>query len=185
MTPDNNRIIIHCRNWINDVVIGLNFCPFAKPEMDRERVRFTVSDHAPLEQNLQFFADELLTLDDKPETETSLLIFPYGMEDFDDYLELLELSQEILASIGFEGKFQLASFHPDYCFDGCEPEAAENYTNRSPWPMLHLIREDSVTRAVENYPEAEKIPERNIALARKLGSEAMQKMLDNSRRNSE
>ena len=178
---DQNRIIRECRRWVEDVVIGLNFCPFAKPPMAKDRVRFSVSPHQKLEENLQFFADELLRLDESAATETTLAIFPSGFEDFDDYLELLELAQEILSSIGFEGKYQLASFHPDYCFEGCDESAPENYTNRSPWPMLHLIREDSVSRAVENYPDAEKIPERNIACARELGQETLQSMLDKTR----
>ncbi|MCB1754996.1 MAG: DUF1415 domain-containing protein [Gammaproteobacteria bacterium] len=172
-------IIKACCNWLDDIVIGENFCPFAKRERERGSIRFALAPQAALESALQFFADELLLLDDDPAIETSLLIYPQGFDDFDDYLELLEYAQEVLASIGFEGRYQLASFHPRYCFEGCAEDDAENYTNRSPWPILHLIREDSVSRAADNYPAIDEIPRRNIEHARKIGRHALRQRLQN------
>lgn len=176
--PTTEAILDACQNWVDKVVIGENFCPFAKRERDRDSIRYSLASADKLEPCIQFFADELLFLDDNTDVETSLLIFPKAFDDFDDYLELLELSQEVLESIGFEGKYQLASFHPDYCFDGCNTDDPENYTNRSPYPMLHLIREESLENALKSVQSPESIPERNIAHAKKLGIETLRKLLD-------
>lgn len=174
----HENIITACRRWVDDVVIRENFCPFAKREQDKGSVRYCVATGNGLEQAVQFFADELMRLDDTPETETTLAIYPTGFDDFDDYLELLELAQEVLESIGYEGRYQIASFHPDYCFEGAAEDAAENYTNRSPFPMLHLLREASLSQALANYPNPESIPERNVAHARELGRTELQGRLD-------
>jgi hypothetical protein len=176
-TNQQTQIIDACQAWVDKVIIAHNFCPFAKRERDLDSIRYALAPNSELEPCIQFFADQLLQLDEDDKIETSLLIFAHGFEDFDIYLELLELSQEVLASIGFEGKYQLASFHPDYCFEGNEPDDADNYTNRSPYPMLHLIREDSVARAIASHPDASNIPQRNIAHAKELGKEKMQSIL--------
>jgi len=176
--PTAENILDACQNWVDTVVIGENFCPFAKRERDRDSIRYSIAPSDKLEVAIQFFADELLFIDENPDTETSLLIFPASFDHFDDYLELLELSQEVLESIGFEGRFQLASFHPEYCFEGCSEDDAENYTNRSPYPMLHLIREESLEKALKSVQSPESIPERNVAHAKKLGIETLRKLLD-------
>ncbi|MDH5711889.1 MAG: DUF1415 domain-containing protein, partial [Gammaproteobacteria bacterium] len=111
-------------------------------------------------------------------TETTLLVFAEGFKDFGDYLDLVELAQDLLADQGYEGIYQIASFHPDYCFADAELDDAANYTNRSPYPMLHLIREASMEKALAHYPEPEKIPERNVEYARELGLEEMQRQLE-------
>ena len=174
----HESIIAACRGWVDKVVVAENFCPFAKREQDKGSVRYCVATGNGLEQAVQFFADELMRLDDTPEIETTLAIYPTGFEDFDDYLELLELAQEVLESIGYEGRYQIASFHPEYCFEGVEEDAAENYTNRSPFPMLHLLREASLSQALANYPAPESIHERNVEHARQLGRDELQGRLD-------
>lgn len=169
-TPANaNQILQACQKWLDTIIIAHDFCPFAKRERDREAIRYSLAASPKLEQCLQMVADELIYLDDNPGTETSLLIFAEGFEDFDIYLELLELGQEVLASLGYEGRYQLASFHPSYCFEGCGEDDVENYTNRSPYPLLHLLREESLTVAIDNHPDPESIPQRNIDLTKENG----------------
>ncbi|MDO6461608.1 DUF1415 domain-containing protein [Granulosicoccaceae sp. 1_MG-2023] len=172
------RIIAASRQWVDEVVIKENFCPFAKREQDQGRIRYCVATGNGLEQAVQFFADELLRLDEEAQIETTLAIYPTGFEDFDDYLELLELAQQVLESIGYEGRYQIASFHPDYCFEGAEEDDAANYTNRSPFPMLHLLREAGLNQALANYPDPESIPARNVAHAQALGREELQGRID-------
>ena len=113
-----------------------------------------------------------------PEVQTSLLIYPYGLESFDAYLDFLAIAEELLQVQAYEGIFQLASFHPQYCFDGALLDDPANYTNRSPYPMLHLLRESSLEKALANYPEPEKIPQHNIALTRQLGLATLEKLLN-------
>jgi hypothetical protein len=159
------------------VIIALNFCPFARREVEAGRVHFQVSNDVNIEDALHSVVDEFQRLDISPEIETTLLIFANGFNKFDDYLELLELANELLVAMHYEGIYQLASFHPDYCFAGERENHAGNYTNRSPYPMLHLIREGSLERVLENYPDPETIPERNIKVASEKGAEQMQSML--------
>ena len=106
--------------------------------------------------------------------ETTLIIFPNHFADFEDYLDLVDLVEDLSVEQGYEGVYQIASFHPEYCFAGAEEEDPANYTNRSPYPMLHLLREESITRAVEHYKDPEGIPERNMAFAKKKGLQYMQ-----------
>ena len=163
--------------WVKTVIVEHNFCPFAKRELERESIRYSVDHSTDLESALQVVIDEFVYLDNNDATETTLLIFVDGFKDFADYLDLVGLGQELLADQGYEGIYQLASFHPDYCFADAEQDDAANYTNRSPYPMLHLIREASMAQALKLYPEPEKIPERNVEYARELGLEEMQRQL--------
>ncbi|QOL25056.1 DUF1415 domain-containing protein [Thalassotalea sp. LPB0316] len=157
------------KNWLLDIVIGLNFCPFAKKEWLNNTIAYCLDDATKITPAI----DHLLTQCDKmvltPEIETSLMIYPQGFTDFEDYLDLVDLAQQYLAEAGFEGQFQLASFHPDYCFDGLSENDVENYTNRSPYPMLHIIREDSMAKVLSVYKNPEQIPEDNMQLARAKG----------------
>src|SRR5690554_333435 len=125
------------------------------------------------ERALHRLVAECERLDDHPEVETTLLVLTPGLEAFDDYLDFLGLAEALLEAQGYEGTYQLASFHPDYCFEGAEEEDSANYTNRSPWPMLHLLREAGLERALEHYPDPEAIPERNVAAMRALGEPAL------------
>lgn len=162
------------QDWIETVVVGLNLCPFAKHELIHERVRFCVSDADTPDQLLSSLQTELERLSHDSTIETTLLIHPHTLTDFQDYNQFLNITDALLIDMELQGIYQIASFHPQYQFAGTETDDVENYTNRSPYPMLHLIREQSLENALVNYPDADKIPERNIALLKQLGKEKMQ-----------
>lgn len=166
-----SSVIGKTRQWIESVVVGLNFCPFAKRELRRDAVRFSVCSSGDTADALQQLIAECGHLDAQPETETTLLIIPEGFADFLDYLDLAALAEDLLAEQGYEGIYQVASFHPDYCFADAGPDDAANYTNRSPYPMLHLLREASLDTAIDNYPDIDSIPENNMEKARALGAD--------------
>ena len=171
------EVISATRKWVEDVVVGYNLCPFAKRELVRNRVRFVVSEAETEDELLQALHSELQRLEDEPEIETTLLIHPGVLQDFGPYNEFLDAADGLLAYLEMEGVYQIASFHPDYQFAGTEPDAAENYTNRSPFPMLHLLREASLEAAIDSYPDVDAIPGQNIRLMEKLGAEKMQRIL--------
>ena len=171
------EVISATRKWVEDVVVGYNLCPFAKRELVRNRVRFVVSEAETEDELLQALHSELQRLEDEPEIETSLLIHPGVLQDFGPYNEFLDAADGLLAYLDMEGVYHLASFHPDYQFAGTEPDASENYTNRSPFPMLHLLREASLEAAIDSYPDVDGIPQRNIELMNELGSEKMRSIL--------
>ena len=163
--------------WLKTIIIEYSICPFAKTEMERGSIRYTVN-HAPdIESCLMDFMQECDRLDTDASIETTLLIYANAFTAFDDYLDFLELAETLLIEQGYEGVYQLASFHPDYCFDGAKLNDAANYTNRSPYPMLHLLRETSLERAIASYPHPENIPQHNIELTRELGLAKMQALL--------
>lgn len=169
--------VTQIKRWLERVVIGENFCPFAKPVFAADSIRYSVSESQTLENGLFDLAMECQRLDQQPQIETTLLIFTKGFNDFDEFLELIDFANELLVSEGYEGVYQLAHFHPDYCFDGCTSDDAENYTNRSPLPVLHLLRESSVEAALQQVKTPESIPERNIRHAEKKGREYWQRLL--------
>ena len=175
-------IIEQTQQWVSSVIVGLNFCPFAKRELEKETIHFQVSHESGLDSSLKEclheIIDECKRLDEHPQIKTTLLIFATAFENFDDYLDFVELANGLMIEQGYEGIYQLASFHPRYCFEGEDDNDAANYTNRSPYPMLHLLREDSLEQALENYPDPESIPERNIVVAREKGLAKMKKMLE-------
>ena len=138
---------------------------------------FTVSHNVAPEKVLTDLLALIQQLDEQPHCETALLILPSSYSEFDEYLSLLAAAGDLLAATGNAEDFQLASFHPQYCFDGCNEDDAANYTNRSPYPMLHLLREASVEKALENYSNPEFIPEKNIEYARQMGKSAMAGLL--------
>lgn len=173
----DHQAITQTRAWIDAVIVALNFCPFARRELDRNSVRFKVVREDSLEQYLLALIDECILLDRDPEIETSLLILAQDFAAFDTFLDLLEMANALLVEQGYRGIYQLASFHPEYRFADAPAGDPANYTNRSPFPLLHLIRESSIERAVASYPQAELIPERNMALAREKGSVEMQALL--------
>ncbi|HIL93430.1 MAG TPA: DUF1415 domain-containing protein, partial [Cycloclasticus sp.] len=149
-------IIEPCRQWVTKVIVGMNFCPFAKPVVESGAVSYSVINERSLELCLQALSDELNRLYGDDSIETSLLIYPVGFEAFDDYLELAGIADELLIDEGFEGVFQLATFHPDYCFEGQVYDDPANYTNRSPYPILHILREASVEKALESVANPDK-----------------------------
>jgi len=174
---NENQIVSATRKWVEDVVVGYNLCPFAKRELVKNRVRFTVTDANNEDDLLQALHGELQRLEDEPEIETTLLIHPGVLQDFYAYNEFLDAADALLAYLELEGVCQIASFHPDYQFAETEPGAAENYTNRSPYPMLHLLREASLEAAIDSHPDVDGIPDRNIALMNELGAEKMRSIL--------
>lgn len=174
---NNTEIIRQTKNWLVDIVIGFNFCPFAKRELMRDSINYLVSDSEDMNTNALDFAEELKVLEKDASVETSLIIFPKGYDDFETYLDLLDFCQFYLEENGFEGIYQLASFHPNYCFAGVKPENPENFTNKSPYPIIHIIREASIERALEHYESPESIPDTNIAMAHKQGYVVLQKIL--------
>ena len=165
------------KNWIGKVVIGLNFCPFAKREFMRDSIRYMVSDKKNLKEVLLELIEELKFLDGNASTETTLLIYPNLFADFEDYLDLVGMGEDFLRQLNYEGVYQLASFHPQYQFGGTEADDASNFTNRSPYPILHLLREESLENALEHYDAPEDIPERNIQVAEQHGFKVLQKLL--------
>ena len=180
MAHSNESIIQQTKQWLKNIVIGLNFCPFAKPVFEQEKIHYQISPATDLESCLQALIAEAERLDIQEGLETTLLIFPECMQDFDDFLDLLEIANDLMDAQDYQGVYQLASFHPDYCFSGSTADDPANYTNRSPYPMLHLIRELSLESALDSYPEPEEIPNRNIQVAQDLGLDKMQELLADS-----
>lgn len=157
--------------WLERAVIGLNLCPFAKSVHVKGQIRYVVSRHASTESLLEQLEVELKALaeTDAEVVDTTVMICPHAPQDFTAFNDLLTLADLTLASLGLRGMLQIASFHPNYRFDGNEPDAIENYTNRAPYPILHLLREASIDRAVAAVPDAADIYERNEATMRALG----------------
>lgn len=165
--------------WLAEFVIGLNLCPFAGLPFKKGRVRVAVS---AAETEKALTADwlsegEALLATPPAEVETTLVVHPFVLQRFPDYNDYLWAANEQLVQQGWEGVLQLASFHPGYQFAGEGPHAASNYTNRSPYPMLHLIREDSLERALQSFDNPEEIPQRNIGLMEKMGAEQLRSQL--------
>jgi len=172
-------IIARTRCWIEQAVVALNLCPFAKNPVEGGQVRYVVSEAideasllAEMQQELEHLRDT-----DPAAVETTVLIHPYVLSDFYDYNDFLGIVDAFLEQEGYSGEFQVASLHPDYQFAGTELEDAENYTNRSPYPILHLLREELLEKAILSYARPDKIPERNIRTMEKLGSEKMREIL--------
>ena len=171
------NIIQPTRRWLETLVVGMDLCPFAAAELVDERVRFAVTWVDSEERLLAALQAELERLDEDASVETTLLIHPGVLGEFGEYNQFLNRADNLLESNGWVGCYQVASFHPDYRFAGTAPDAAQNYTNRSPYPMLHLLREASVERAIAGYGDTARIPARNIALLEDLGRERMESLL--------
>ena len=165
----HNDIKHAVQHWLETMVIGLNLCPFAQREYINNRIRFVVSDADNEADLIEDLKHEFLLLNNDDQIETTLLIHPMVLQDFYDYNEFLEQADNLIYSLDLEGIYQVASFHPHYQFADTQPDDVENYTNRSPYPLLHLIREQSLEQAVANYPHPEQIPERNVALLKDMG----------------
>ncbi len=167
----NHDPVTATRHWLHNGVIGLNLCPFAKAVVVKDQVRFVLSEATMPEALLGDLGSELLLLRDTPaeQIDTTLLIHPRVLTDFLDYNDFLDDADALVEALELDGVLQVASFHPCYQFAGSEPDDIENYSNRSPYPMLHLLREHSVARAVEAFADPDAIVERNQATLRKLG----------------
>ena len=175
---DDDQIIAATRNWLEKAVIGLNLCPFAKAVHVKQQVRYVVSNATTPEALLETLMNELQLLSDTdPETtDTTLLIHPFVLGDFLDYNEFLDIADAAVEDMQLDGELQVASFHPDYQFADTDANDISNYSNRSPYPILHLLREESITRAVEAFPEAADIFDKNIETLERLGHDGWDKL---------
>ena len=171
-------VIEAIRAWVEKVVLDLNLCPFAKREWMQERIRFSVTAASSAIDLLSSLSDELDLISTDDSIGTTLLIHPDVLEDFGDYLDFLAVAEGVVVEKELEGVIQIASFHPDYQFAGTTPDDASNYTNRSPYPLLHLIREADVEEAVQRHPDVASIPERNIRLMNELGVDHMRRLIE-------
>jgi len=165
------------KHWLQHVVIGLNFCPYANQVVMSNRLLFQQCDASESGVILDAVLEEAMYLDANPEVETTLLILSNACKDFPSYISLLGEAENLLAAHAYEGVYQIASFHPDYCFADAADDDPANYTNRSPFPIFHLLREESLSQMIDAHPDIDSIPKRNIAVARGLGLEAMKNLL--------
>ncbi|WP_312237151.1 DUF1415 domain-containing protein [Stenotrophomonas sp.] len=184
--PDGTDFIAETRTWLEQIVIGLNLCPFAKAVYVKDQVRFVLSDATTPEALVEELAEELVLLRDTPaeQIDTTLIVHPHVLGDFLEYNDFLDNADAAIEALDLQGILQVASFHPQYQFAGAAADDVSNYTNRSPYPTLHLLREDSVERAVAVFPDPDVIVERNIETLDKLGVEGWTRLLgrkDNSR----
>ena len=177
--PDGSDPIAETRRWLEQIVIGLNLCPFAKAVYVKDQVRLVLSDATTVEALVEELAEELVLLRDTPaeQIDTTLIVHPDVLTDFLDYNDFLDNADAAIEALDLQGILQVASFHPQYQFAGVAPDDVSNYTNRAPYPTLHLLREDSVERAVAAFPDPDVIVERNIETLDKLGIEGWTRLL--------
>ncbi|HHP0491799.1 DUF1415 domain-containing protein [Vibrio harveyi] len=175
---DINAITEQVDQWLNDVVIGLNLCPFAAKPQRNKQIKIFVSEASQEEALLEDILLQLIELSNtEPEKlETTLVVVPNILQDFWDYNFFIDWVEGLIKQQDWEGIFQVATFHPDYCFGGAEPEDDENLTNRSPYPVFHLIREESMEKVLKHYPDPESIPDTNIARVSALSEEERKKL---------
>jgi hypothetical protein len=168
------------RAWLEKAVIGLNLCPFAKAVHSKGQIRWVLSQANEPKALLLQLVEELqhLAQADPEAVDTTLIVHPQVLQDFYDFNDFLGVAEDALAELGLEGVLQIASFHPQFQFADAEPDDIGNATNRAPFPTLHLLREDSIERAVQAFPEAESIYERNIATLQRLGPEGWRRLMD-------
>lgn len=169
MLLSDELVTAQTMKWVKDFIVTLNVCPFAKREVEKESVRCVVVRSKKIDVALEELMSEVQWLDERPETETTLLVFPTMFKDFHRYLDFVETAENLMFDQGCEGVYQLATFHPDYCFSGADSDDVSNYTNRSPYPMLHILREDSLDKAIEFYGDTTGIPNQNIRKMETLG----------------
>ncbi|HEY0065267.1 MAG TPA: DUF1415 domain-containing protein [Telluria sp.] len=178
LNADDAQIIAATERWLERAVIGLNLCPFAKAVHVKKQIRYVVSPATSPEQLLETLMDELQLLSDSnsEEIDTTLLIHPFVLNDFLDYNEFLDVADAAVEDMQLDGELQVASFHPDYQFAETDQNDISNYTNRAPYPILHLLREESIERAVAAFPEAADIFDKNIATMEQLGHDGWDKL---------
>jgi hypothetical protein len=176
----DSLIIKQTQSWLESVVVGLNFCPFAQREIERNSIHYSVI-HGGVQTCLESVMLECELLDRDQDIATSLLIFSDQFTAFDDFLDFVAMANALLEAQNYQGIYQLASFHPLYCFEGATHNDPANYTNRSPYPMLHLLREDRLEIALKHYPHPEQIPEKNIQCANNQGETTLKAMLESCR----
>ncbi len=171
------QVELHIRRWLREFVVGLNLCPFARPLLGASNLRIAVCEETDSTALLRAFLGELDLLQRSTEQDiaTTLLAFPNALHDFEDYLCLLDDAQDLLARSGLEGVVQLASFHPNYQFAGEAPGAASHYSNRAPYPIIHLLREEMLSRVLMDDTDPDSIPDKNIATLDALGVDELER----------
>ncbi len=174
---EDSQSVAAVRRWVELMVVGMNLCPFAKRELVKQRLRFVETAAQTEAELLTALRTELELLDADASIETTLLIHPQVLQEFYDYNRFLGQADRLLRRLGWEGVYQIASFHPDYQFGEAGSNDVENCSNRSPYPLLHLLREESLERAIAEYPDVEQIPERNIALMNRLGEHRLRALM--------
>jgi hypothetical protein len=177
MLNSDELVSLQTQNWVKKFIVALNVCPFAKREVERDSIRLSIVRSKKSNVALEELMAEITWLDENPETETSLVVFPTMFSDFHDYLDFVFMTEDLMVEQGCEGVYQVATFHPDYCFDGVDQDDVSNYTNRSPYPMIHLLREASVEKAIEFYGDTSGIPDDNIALMNTMGQQKVENIL--------
>lgn len=177
-TPSTQQIHDQVKQWLDDVVIGLNLCPFAAKPQRNKQIKIFVSLADTEETLLEDILQQFMMLESTPvkALETTLVVTPNMLSDFFDYNMFIDWIEALIKQQDWEGTFQLATFHPDYCFGGANPEDDENLTNRSPYPVFHLIREESMEKVLKHYPNPDAIPETNIARVESLTAEERRKL---------
>lgn len=171
------QIVRQTEAWLQSFILKYNICPFAHKVMSEKTLHYAVEHALDIETCLQELISECQGLDADNNIETTLVIYSSAFSDFDDFLDYLEMANALLVAQDYEGVYQLASFHPYYCFEGSDEEDSANYTNRSPYPMLHIIREESIEKVLESYSDPDTIPSQNIELTRSLGLSKLQLLL--------
>ncbi|MFA7555173.1 MAG: DUF1415 domain-containing protein [Spongiibacteraceae bacterium] len=167
------------QRWLSNIVVGLNLCPFAAPVLKQGGLHIEVCEAELIDHLLAAVLQQLDKIQqcDESSIATSLLVFSHGLTDFDQYWDFVEIANEVLVEVGLEGIIQIATFHPNYCFEGMDEDDVSNYTNRSPYPMLHFIREEQLEKALASYPDVDKIPDTNIQRLQSLGKTELLKLL--------
>ena len=176
-TTDGDIVRRTTARWLEDIVINLNLCPFARREWEAGRVRVFVTDAKTESALAEALVEEVRHLLNHDKVETTLLVHPEVLTDFEEYNQFLDQVDHLVSELELEGVLQVATFHPDYQFFGTEPDALDNFTNRSPYPMLHLLREDSLEAAIERHPDPQGIPEKNISRLNDMGLDTVQALL--------
>ena len=163
--------------WICSFIIEYNICPFAKHTVNQETLAIDIVQPSNVEQALETMMSTIVRMDNDTKIETVLLLFPDMFSSFDDYLDFVSLAEELLSLSGYDGIYQLATFHPNYCFADVLATDVSNYTNRSPYPMLHILRESSIEKAIDYYGDTSNIPDNNIATMHQLGLDKIMALL--------
>jgi uncharacterized protein len=176
----------HIRAWLQSFIVELNLCPFARPVIASDTLRIAVCESEDLTQLTHAFLLELDLIQQSSEAEiaTSLLVMPNALANFDEYLMFIDNAEGLIEELGLDGTIQLASFHPEYLFDGEAEDSASHFSNRSPYPVIHFLREEMLSDALEEFPNPEQIPQRNISTLEKIGRAEIELRWEKMRRDS-
>ncbi len=171
----------HVRAWLDSFILGLNLCPFARPVIASDTLRISICESDQLQQVAEAFMQELVLIGQSSEADiaTTLLVLPNALEDFKQYLGFIDNAEAVINDMGLEGIIQLASFHPHYLFDGEPIDSASHYSNRSPFPIIHFLREEMLARVLADFSNPENIPQRNIATLQAIGLSQIEKRWNN------